>query len=113
MPSRVNNKGELLDINSKEGFIIPNSVELLVKENGVNNDREKSTRYEISIRSSSKKEWKILGVVGAGRPVPELGKIHKAKLYSYKITEKQVPMLDDNNEGLLGYRCKGGTIIWE
>ncbi|MDE5108349.1 MAG: hypothetical protein O4808_15270, partial [Trichodesmium sp. St17_bin3_1_1] len=113
MPSRINNKGQLLNVNSNEGFIVPNKVELLVKENGVNQDREKSTRYEIHIRSSSKKEWQTLGYIGTGRPVPELDKIHKAKLYSYRLTDKLQAMMQPQNEGLLGYRTKGGTIIWE
>ena len=113
MPSRVNKNGELLDVNSDEGFILPNSVELLVKENGVNKDREKSTRYDIYIRSSSKKDWKMLGIVGTGRPVPELGVVHKAKLYSYRLTERPEPLMEEKNKGRLGYRGKGGTIIWE
>ena len=113
MPSRINNKAQLLDVNSNEGIAVPNSVELLVRENGVNQDREKSIRYEIHIRSSSKKEWKVLGYIGTGRPVPELDKIHKAKLYSYRLTDKLQAMMQPQNEGLLGYRTKGGTIIWE
>jgi hypothetical protein len=77
MPSRINNKGQLLNVNSNDGFIVPNKVELYVIQNGVNKDREQSPKYEIHIRSSSKKEWQILGFVGTGRPIPELEKIIK------------------------------------
>ena len=113
MPSRINNKGQLLNVNSNDGFIVPNKVELYVIQNGVNKDREQSPKYEIHIRSSSKKEWQILGFVGTGRPIPELEKIHKAKLYSYRLTEKQEPMKQEFNQGMIGFRTKSGTIIWE
>ena len=79
----------------------------------VNKDREQSPKYEIHIRSSSKKEWQILGFVGTDRPIPELEKIHKAKLYSYRLTEKQEPMKQEFNQGMIGFRTKNGTIIWE
>ncbi|MDE5124019.1 MAG: hypothetical protein O4965_29890, partial [Trichodesmium sp. St19_bin1] len=113
MPSRVNKKSELLDVNSDEGFIVPNTVEMYVEKNGENNDRERSPRYEIYIRSSSKKPWKTLGYIGTNRPIPELGKVHQAKLYSYRLTEKPSPMKLEQNEGKVGFRTKGGTIIWE
>lgn len=113
MPSRMDGN-KLADVNSNSGVIIPNSVQIQVKEEGVNNDRARSKKYTIYMRTSPTKPWTPLGFIGAGEPVPELGKVHDAKIYSQNLTQSPEKLLSNhltNEEARL--RCKGGIITWK
>ena len=112
MPSRIDGN-KLADVNSDSGVIVPNTVEIIVKDEGVNNDRAKSKKYAIYVRSNESKPWSPLGNIGAGRPVPTLEKVHSAKLYTQSLTNTPEKLLSGlaNEEPRL--RSKGGILIWE
>ena len=113
MPSRIEGR-ELADVNSDSGVVVPNSVEIMVKDEGSNNDRAKSKKYAIYLRSNQNKPWSVLGIIGTGEPVPELDKTFRAKVYTYALTtnpEKLKTKAFTNERPR--FRSKGGIIVWE
>ena len=114
MPSRREGN-KLADVNSDSGIVIPNKVEMMVKDMGFNNDRSKSKKYSIYIRSNKSKPWTFLGNIGTGHQVPTLEKVYVARIYSQKLTTNPERLMNTgvftNEEPRL--RSKGGVITWE
>lgn len=109
MPSRIKGR-ELLPVDSTEGTIIPNQVQIMVETDGVLKDRTGGTKYVIYMRSNPTRDWRKLGVVSSGKPVPEVGKIYTAKLYTTKLSKEAQPLLE--MKGSERYRTSGGIFEW-
>ena len=109
MPSRISN-GRLLDNDESGGTVIPNTFQIMVSVDGVLNDRVQGTRYVIHARSSESKPWSRLGVISSGKPVPEVGKVFSAKLYTTKLTKSTEPLR--KLQGSERFRTSGGIFTW-
>lgn len=109
MPSRISG-GRLLDNDESGGTVIPNTFQIMVSVDGVLNDRVQGTRYVLFARSSDKKAWSQLGVISSGKPVPEVGKVFPAKLYTTKLTKGTEPLR--KLKGSERFRTSGGVFTW-
>ena len=109
MPSRIKGR-ELLPVDSTEGTIIPNQVQIMVETDGVLKDRTGGTKYVIYMRSNPTRDWRKLGVVSSGKPVPEVGQVYAAKLYTTKLSKEAQPLM--RLKGSERYRTSGGVFEW-